>query len=155
MPFSTFWGYCCCRTGSGRLEGLLLDPEVLRQHSIRVVAPDRPGYGESTPHPARNLTTFVGARTCLCAVWQQPGHTSLLVCSPLPPLHSLAAAVAQLLLPALLSQSKIRRCSLQSREVPLQQQQDLPALLVGLGQSPCRSAHGGAGVPDPPSRLLR
>lgn len=111
MPFSTFRGYCCCRTGSGRLEGLLLDPEVLRQHSIRVVAPDRPGYGESTPHPARNLTTFVGARTCLCAVWQQPGHMSLLVCTPLPPLHSLAAAVAQLLLPALLSQSKIRRCS--------------------------------------------
>jgi pimeloyl-ACP methyl ester carboxylesterase len=48
------------RSASSRLEAALFDEGVLRDHSVRVLAVDRPGHGESSPHPTRNLTTFAG-----------------------------------------------------------------------------------------------
>lgn len=48
------------RSASSRLEAALFDEGVLREHSARVLAVDRPGHGESSPHPTRNLTTFAG-----------------------------------------------------------------------------------------------
>jgi pimeloyl-ACP methyl ester carboxylesterase len=50
----------CNRSASSRLEAAMFDEAVLRDHSVRVLAVDRPGHGESSPHPARNLTTFAG-----------------------------------------------------------------------------------------------
>ena len=48
------------RSASSRLEAALFDEGVLREHSLRLLAVDRPGHGESSPHPSRNLTTFAG-----------------------------------------------------------------------------------------------
>ena len=50
------------RSASSRLEAGLFDEGVLREHSAHVLAVDRPGHGESSPHPTRNLTTFAGDR---------------------------------------------------------------------------------------------
>jgi len=40
------------------LESAFFDHGVLKENSIRVLSIDRPGYGESSPHKGRNLTTF-------------------------------------------------------------------------------------------------
>ena len=42
---------------SSSCEASLLAP-VLADAGVRLIAPDRPGYGESSPHPGRGLTDF-------------------------------------------------------------------------------------------------
>jgi pimeloyl-ACP methyl ester carboxylesterase len=57
-PAATYTVLYLHRSASSRLEAALFDEGVLREHSARVLAVDRPGHGESSPHPTRNLTTF-------------------------------------------------------------------------------------------------
>jgi pimeloyl-ACP methyl ester carboxylesterase len=36
------------------------DADVAKRHGVRLIAPDRPGYGHSTHHPARSYKTWAG-----------------------------------------------------------------------------------------------
>ena len=38
-----------------------MDDDVFRELGIRLVAWDRPGYGQSDPQPQRSFKTFTGA----------------------------------------------------------------------------------------------
>lgn len=59
IPFLTFHGL----PGS-RMESHLLD-SAAKQHNIKIITPDRPGYGLSTPQPKRTLLDWNRDVSCL------------------------------------------------------------------------------------------
>ena len=48
---------------SCRLEATFMDEAVFQKLGIRLIAFDRPGYGQSEPHRQRSFASFAGAPT--------------------------------------------------------------------------------------------
>ncbi len=49
-----------------RNAGRFMDDAVFRELGIRLIAWDRPGYGQSDPQPQRSFQTFAGLLLCIC-----------------------------------------------------------------------------------------